>query len=109
MCVCVCVCVYEGHSMNNFFHKCKLCIVWLWFKAKIISISKNICFEAIQNGGKSNRVLAAKQMLIIKLLVAEKCKPCGNYKRMSDMYGEICFSQRDVYKWAKHGFATTSL
>ena len=28
---------------------------------------------------------------------------------MCDVYGETCFSQKNVYKWAKHGFATMSL
>ena len=57
--------IYKGHSINKrdllvgnppvfFCHKYKLCIVWNWFRAKIILISQNICFEAIQNGGKLN-------------------------------------------------------
>ena len=25
---------------------------------------------------------------------------------MENMYGEACFSERKVYKWAKHGFVT---
>ena len=33
--------------------------IWNWFIAKIIPISQNICFEAIQIGGKSNKVLEA--------------------------------------------------
>ena len=28
---------------------------------------------------------------------------------MCDVYEEACFSQKDVYKWAKYGFATMSL
>ena len=28
---------------------------------------------------------------------------------MGDVYREACFSQKDVYKWAKYGFATMSL
>ena len=28
---------------------------------------------------------------------------------MCDVYKEICFSQKTTYKWAKRGFATTSL
>ena len=35
-----------------FFHKCKLCIVWNWFIAKIIFVS----FEVVQNGGKPNNL-----------------------------------------------------
>ena len=37
--------------------KCKLCIFWNWFLAKIILISQKKCFKAIQNGSKLNRVL----------------------------------------------------
>ena len=32
-----------------------------------------------------------------------------NYKRMCDVYGEEYFSQNDVYKWVKNGFATMRL
>ena len=45
--------MYEGHSINKqnnffiyriFFHKCKLCVVWKWFIAKIILIPKKDLF-----------------------------------------------------------------
>ena len=61
---------------------------WTWFIARIISISQNICFEVIQNGSKSNRVL--DQRSAIKFLVAEKCKP---YK-MCNVYSEACCSHK---------------
>ena len=35
---------------------------------------------------------------------SQKCKPCEIYRRICDAYGEICFSQKDIYKLAKHGF-----
>ena len=41
----------------GFLKKYKLCIVWNWFIAKIIFVGQNICFETIQNGGKSNSAL----------------------------------------------------
>ena len=40
----------------------------------------------------------------IKFLVAEKCKPCGIYRKMCDVYREAYFSQQNIYKWVKHGF-----
>ena len=43
----------------------------------------------------------------IKVLVVKKCKPRGIYRRMCDMYGEAYFSQKNVYKWVQHQFATT--
>ena len=42
-----------------------------------------------------------------KILVAEKIKPWEIYRRMCDVYGGVCFRQKNVYKWAKHGFANT--
>ena len=33
--------------------------------------------------------------------MAEKRKPCEIYRRICDESGEVCFSQKDVYKWAK--------
>ena len=49
------------YFFQNFFHKCKLCIVWNWFIEKIIWIPQNSCFEAIQNGSTSgvNRGLSS--------------------------------------------------
>ena len=61
-----------------------------------------------QNGGKSEHS-GLEQSSVIKFLVAEKCIPCGIYRRMSDVYRESYFSQKDVYKWTNNGFATTSL
>ena len=38
--------------------------------------------------------------------MAEQCNPCEIYRRICDMYRKVCFNQKDIYKWAKHGFAT---
>ena len=67
--------------------------------AKIIQSFKNICFEAIQNGSKSNR--GFEESSVVKFLVTEKCKLCG--------YGEACFNQKILYIWVKHGFSITIL
>ena len=50
-----------------------------------------------------------EQKSVIKFLVAEKCKPCEIYRRMCDVYRKACFSQKNVYERAKHGFAITRL
>ena len=50
-----------------------------------------------------------EQRSVIKYLVAEKCKLCEIYRRICDVYGEACFSLKDIHKWAKHGFTSKSL
>ena len=42
-----------------------------------------------------------EQRSVIKFLVAEQCKPSEIFRKMSDVYEEACFSQKNVYKWAK--------
>ncbi|XP_050925028.1 histone-lysine N-methyltransferase SETMAR [Lates calcarifer] len=42
-----------------------------------------------------------EQRSVIKFLVAEGCKPIEIHRRMSTVYGATCFSQKNVYKWAK--------
>ena len=46
---------------------------------------------------------------VIKFLIGEKFKPCEIYIRMSDLYRKACFNPKNIYKWAKHGFAMTRL
>ena len=53
--------------------------------------------------------LRLEQRSVIKFLVAEKCKPCEIYRRLCDVYETASFSQKNVYKWTKHKFATTTL
>ena len=50
-----------------------------------------------------------EQKPVIKFPVAEKYKPCEIYQRISDMFGEVCFSQKMYFKWGKHGFDSASL
>ena len=45
----------------------------------------------------------------MKFLLAEMCKSCENYERICDVYEGACFSQKNVYKWAKHGLTITIL
>ena len=52
--------------------------------------------------------LQIEQRSVIKYLLAEKYKLCEIYRKMCGVYGEACFSQRNVSKLAKHGFATTN-
>ena len=51
--------------------------------------------------------LKLAQRSVIKCLVGEKCKPCEIYRIMHDE--EVCFSQKNVFKWVKHDFAMISL
>ena len=50
-----------------------------------------------------------EQKSLIKFLVTENCKSCEIYTRMCDLYGEAYLVNKNVYKWAKHGFATICL
>ena len=76
------------------FHKCKLCIVWNWFIAKIILMIQKYLFEAIQYGGKSSGMLRAWREILHQIWVVEKCKPCEIYRRMCDVYREACLSKK---------------
>ena len=58
------------------------------------------------NQTESSRV---EQMSVNKVLVAKKYKQCEIYRRMCDLYEEACFSKKNVYKKAKHWFASMSL
>ena len=51
---------------------------------------KHICFEAIQNSGKSE-CSTLEQRSIMKFLLAEKWKPCEIYGRMCNVFREACF------------------
>ena len=54
---------------------------------KIILSRKNIFFETIQIGDKSE-CSRFEQSSVIKSLLAEKCKPYEIYRRMCDVHGE---------------------
>jgi len=41
------------------------------------------------------------QRSVINLLVAEGCKAVEIRRRMSIVYGDTCFSRKNIYKWAK--------
>ena len=43
-------------------------------------------------------VLQAEQRSVIKFLVGKKCKPCEIYKRICDVYREMCFSKTNKQK-----------
>ena len=46
---------------------------------------------------------------LIQFLLAEKRKPYEIYRRIFDVYREASFISENIYKSAKHGFATTNL
>ena len=39
-----------------------------------------------------------EQRPVIKVLMVEKCKPCGIYRRMCNVYKDICFSKKNPKK-----------
>ena len=45
----------------------------------------------VENQTKCSKL---EQKSIIKLLMAEKSKPCEIYKRICGVYGEACFNQK---------------
>ena len=57
----------------------------------------------------ANQYSKLEQRSVINFLLAEKCKPCEIYRRICNVYGETCFSEKSVHKSARHEFATKSL
>ena len=49
-----------------------------------------------------------EQRSVMKVLLAEKCKPCEIYRKMCDVYKEACFGEKIVFEWVEKGFASTS-
>ena len=49
-------------------------------------LQKNISFKAIQNGSNQSECSRLEQRSVIKLVLADKCKPCENYRRIYDIY-----------------------
>ena len=45
-----------------------------------------------------------EQRSVTKFLVAEKCKPYKIYRRMCDVYEEVCFSKKKKKKKKKKKF-----
>ena len=90
--------IYKGHLINRgILLKAKKnfpinALFRIDLEQKLFKSCKNICFERIQNVYKSECTRFELRFLI-KFLVAEKCNPCENYRRMCDVYREACFSQ----------------
>ena len=53
--------------------------------------------------------MAENLRFVLKYFVAVKYKQCEIYTRIWNVCREACFSQKNVYKWFKHGFATLRL
>ena len=89
---------------KKFFHECEtLHYLELVYSKNYFDLTK--IFVLRQQIKQCSRL---KQKSVIKFLLAEKCKPCEIHRRMYDVYREACFIQKNVYKWAKHEFATMS-
>ena len=68
--------------MQNFIHKCKLCLVGIGLQQKLF-------FEAILKWWKINSAPGLNRGL---------SSNCSCYRRIWDVYREACFSQKYVYK-----------
>ena len=66
---------------------------------------KNICFDTIQNGVKSNTTTDCNRSLSSNVLLIEKSKPYEINRRILEVYGEACFPQ----KMSTNGFSMTAL
>ena len=64
-----------------------------WSIVQIIQSHYNICFDAIQNGGKSE-FSTLKQTSFVKFPIAENWKPCEIYRRMLNEGKEVFFSPK---------------
>ena len=73
------------------------------------NLTKIFLLWLFKMGANQIECYTLKQKSIFKFLIAEKYKPCEIYRRVDDVCREACFSQKTLYKWAKHRFVTTSL
>ena len=103
--------INEGHSMNKgnlgekskidfliiFFHEYKLCIVGNCFIGKII------CFQAIQNDSKSNRMLQFWTKVCHQTLVSWEVQTMWNLQ--CDIYKESCFGEKMFTNGLKMGLS----
>ena len=63
---------------QNFFHKCKLWIVWNWFIAKVILISQKYVFCCYSKWLQIKQCSKLEQKFVINFLIAN----CEIYRRM---------------------------
>ena len=61
-------------------------------KQKLFQSQRNICFQAIQNGSKLNKVFQSWKMVHHQIFCGKK----RNLRRMTDVYKEACYSQVNV-------------
>ena len=69
--------------------------------------SAYICVYMHTYYGIMQQVLQGSTEVSHQVVGVENCKLCEIYRKMCDEYDE-CFSQKDDYKLAKFGLATTS-
>ena len=80
----------------------------LFYCKNYFNLTKIFVLIQFKMAASQTECSSLEQRSVIKFLLAKMCKPCEVYKRMCHVYGEACFNQFFSYKWAKHGFATTS-
>ena len=68
--------------------------VWNWFIANIILIQQKHFLQLFKMVVNQTECSILKQKPKIFLFPTEKCRPSEIYKRMYDVFGEECFSQK---------------
>ena len=89
---------------RNFPHKCTYiqhCLE-LGSSKNYLNLARIFILRLFKLAANRTECFRFEQRSVIKFLVAEKCKPYENY--CYDVYGEACFSQKNLYRWAKHAF-----
>ena len=79
--------------------------VWVCFDLRKSVATLSLFLLITANQTKSSKL---EQRSVIKYFVAENCKPCENY-RICNVYRKTCFSQKNVFKWAKYMLVIMSL
>ena len=81
-----------------FFSKYKLCNVWNWFITKIILISQKYLFWDFSKWQQIKQTAPGlNKGLSSNFLVGKKWKPWEIYRRMYDVYREVCFGLVGFY------------
>ena len=66
------------------------------WKHKYFNITKIFVLKWIKMAANQTEHSRLEQRSVIKVLIAEKCKPCEIYSRLCDIYREAYFSQKNV-------------
>ena len=81
----------------------------LFYCKNYFNLRKIFDFRLFKMAANQTDRSSLEQRSVIKFLLAEKCKQSEIYRRIWDVYREVCLRRKKVYKFAEYGFATTSL